>query len=319
MTVVPVPAFDKREGADMTRTLSAITLTTALFGCIAATSAEAQVTRTFVSGTGTANSSCSYTAPCRFFTQAVAALPASGGEIDVLDPGSYGQITITNSVSIVGRGWTTITATNSTAAITITGSGNVAISGVQLDGGGTGKTGISFTGGGTLTILDSVARNFASDGITVAPSVSGARVVLRNVALMNNNIGIDITPSNTASVSARNVTASANVDGVYISTASAGVSVSLDHLNASENSGYGVECVGTGANTWETSISSSVLRFNGEGDVFDNSPAESGLSLQDHNKIGNLEISSGVTAYSDGSNNITRQSGGGTLGTQSIH
>src|SRR5580692_6214945 len=116
------------------RTLSVFAVSAVLFACLLASSAQAQVTRTFVSGTGTANSSCSYTSPCRFFTQAVAALPAEGGEIDVLDPGSYGQLTITNSVSIIGRGWTTITATPSTAAITVTGGGNVNISGVQLDG-----------------------------------------------------------------------------------------------------------------------------------------------------------------------------------------
>src|SRR5580658_10882072 len=120
----------------MTKTARFSALSVTLFVCLAASAVQAQVTRTFVSGTGTANSSCSYTAPCRFFTQAVAALPSQGGEIDVLDPGSYGQITITNSVSIVGRGWTTITATPSTAAITITSTaGSVSISGVQLEGG----------------------------------------------------------------------------------------------------------------------------------------------------------------------------------------
>jgi hypothetical protein len=126
----------------MTRTVSVFAFSAALFACLLASSAHAQVTRTFVSGTGTANSSCSYTAPCRFFTQAVAAMPAGGGEIDVLDPGSYGQITIDRPLSIVGRGWTTITATSTTAAITITNmAGAVSISGVQLDGGGTGETG----------------------------------------------------------------------------------------------------------------------------------------------------------------------------------
>jgi Right handed beta helix region len=147
-----------------------------LFACLPGSPAQAQVTRTFVSGTGTANSSCSYTEPCRFFTQAVAALPSQGGEIDVLDPGSYGQITITNSVSIVGRGWTTITATPSTAAITVTGGGNVNISGVQLDGGGTGQTGISFTGSGSLTVQDSLIRNFAGNAISINSSFGNVQL-----------------------------------------------------------------------------------------------------------------------------------------------
>jgi hypothetical protein len=305
----------------MTRIVPVFALSSALFVCLLASSAQAQVTRTFVSGTGTANSSCSYTAPCRFFTQAVAALPSQGGEIDVLDPGSYGQITITNSVSIVGRGWTTITATPSTAAIAITGSGNVTINGVQLDGGGTGETGISFTGGGSLSIIDSVVRNFATDGISIANTGFNANVTLRDVALLNNTgDGISITPSITVFVSAKNVTANGNGTGVYVSAAAANAYIMMDQLSASSNSNYGVQTVGGAINwLWNLYISNSVLRFNGLSDVYNTNTETSnggGVYLFDHTKIG--VISSSVAVTSDGSNDITNV-GATTFTTLSTH
>jgi hypothetical protein len=197
-----------------------------LFVCLMTSAAQAQVTRTFVSGTGTANSSCSYTAPCRFFTQAIAALPSQGGEIDVLDPGSYGQITITNSVSIIGRGWTTITATSSTAAIAITGSGTVSIIGVQLDGGGTGQTGISFSGSsGILTVQDCVIRKFASSGIAFSPNV----------------------PENsTAQPHVSNTTLASNGGhGAYVQPSGLGfVTATFDHVQANDNADDGIGLYG---------------------------------------------------------------------------
>jgi Right handed beta helix region len=221
----------------MTRTVSVFAFSAALFACLLASSAQAQVTRTFVSGTGTANSLCSYTEPCRFFTQALAALPSKGGEIDVLDPGSYGQITITNSVSIIGRGWTTITATPSTAAITITGSGSVSISGVQLEGGGTGENGISFTGGGSLTIRDSTIRNFSRNGIDFEPgSSSSTKLYVSNTLVAENGNA-----------------------GFYLNANGPGAAVGiLNHVEVENNAGSGVQAIGTSAAITVTVADSAV-------------------------------------------------------------
>jgi hypothetical protein len=224
------------------RTISVFAFSAALFACFVASSAQAQVTRTFVSGTGTANSSCSYTEPCRFFTQAVAALPTKGGEIDVLDPGSYGQITISSSVSIVGRGWTTITATNSTAAITITGSGAVSISGVQLDGGGTGQTGVSSTGGGSLTIRDSTIRNFSTNGIDFEPnSSSSTQLYVSNTLIAGN--GSDA------------IKISANGSGA--------VSSVLNRVEMENNTICGLEAIGSSA-ALNVTVSDSVVSNSGD-------------------------------------------------------
>jgi len=74
-----------------------------VFGLLAfslpTTSAQAQATRTWVSGVGDDVNPCSRTAPCKTFAGAVSKT-AAGGEIDCLDPGGFGAITITKSLTI---------------------------------------------------------------------------------------------------------------------------------------------------------------------------------------------------------------------------
>jgi hypothetical protein len=75
------------------------TLCTALFTA----PAHAQATRTWVSGVGDDANPCSRTAPCKTFAGAIAKT-APGGEIDALDPGGFGALTITKSITIDGGG-----------------------------------------------------------------------------------------------------------------------------------------------------------------------------------------------------------------------
>src|SRR4051794_36918054 len=75
-----------------------------IFGLLAlvflpATSAQAQATRTWVSGVGDDANPCSRTAPCKTFAGAISKT-AAGGEIDCLDPGGFGAVTITKSMTI---------------------------------------------------------------------------------------------------------------------------------------------------------------------------------------------------------------------------
>src|SRR5581483_10257285 len=67
------------------------------------TLAQAQATRTWVSGVGDDANPCSRTAPCKTFAGAISRT-AAGGEISVLDPGGFGAVTITKSITISGDG-----------------------------------------------------------------------------------------------------------------------------------------------------------------------------------------------------------------------
>src|SRR5271168_2938804 len=71
------------------------------FLAFAATPASAQATRTWVSGVGDDANPCSRTAPCKTFAGAISKT-ATGGEIDALDPGGFGALTITKSITIDG-------------------------------------------------------------------------------------------------------------------------------------------------------------------------------------------------------------------------
>src|ERR1700742_1182796 len=67
--------------------------------CFGAVAAHAQATRTWVSGVGDDANPCSRTAPCKTFAGAISKTAASG-EINVLDPGGFGGVTITKSITI---------------------------------------------------------------------------------------------------------------------------------------------------------------------------------------------------------------------------
>ena len=65
--------------------------------------ANAQATRTWVSGVGDDANPCSRTAPCKTWPGAISKT-AAGGEIDALDPGGFGTVTITKAITLDGGG-----------------------------------------------------------------------------------------------------------------------------------------------------------------------------------------------------------------------
>src|ERR1700694_6051191 len=77
----------------------------ALAACVCAmtSAAQAQATRTWVSGVGDDANPCSRTAPCKTFPGAYSKT-AVGGEIDALDPGGFGGVTISKPITIDGGG-----------------------------------------------------------------------------------------------------------------------------------------------------------------------------------------------------------------------
>jgi hypothetical protein len=158
--------------------------------------AQAAASRTFVSAAGNDSNPCTITMPCRNFQAAYNAV-APNGQIDALDPGNYGSLTIIGPVSVQGHGWAGMSA-NTGAAITINSPGAndaIVISGVVLDSLGiTGTNGIVFNSGGSLTVTDCVARNFSftssgGNGILMQPTSGAMSFVITNTIVSNNNSG----------------------------------------------------------------------------------------------------------------------------------
>jgi hypothetical protein len=120
--------------------------------------------RSFVAENGNDNNYCTANASCRTLAAALA-LTNPGGEIVLVDSGSYGAVTITQPVVITAIGIDASIAATSGNALTINTSGNVTITGLNLDGGGTGNDGVLVQSVGHLRLYDMQIRNFANNGI----------------------------------------------------------------------------------------------------------------------------------------------------------
>ena len=140
---------------------------------VLASSAEAQASRTWVSGVGDDVNPCSRTAPCKTFAGAISKT-AVAGEINCLDPAGFGSVTITKSMTIVCQ-FTEGGITNpnvSGVVINVTASDIVTLKGLDINGIATGVNGINFVGAGTLHVLDTHINGSrgSGNGITFAPN-----------------------------------------------------------------------------------------------------------------------------------------------------
>jgi hypothetical protein len=186
----------------------------------AAGQAHAQATRTWVSGVGDDANPCSRTAPCKTFAGAISKT-ATGGEIDVLDPGGFGAVTITKSITIAsegaGEGGVLVSGTNGIIVNAPAGS-LINLRGLQIEGLGTGLSGVLVMGG-DVYIENCVIRNFRGNpgaGINTTASVA-ARVFVSNSTILGNQIGVRAAPTSTnAGVALRNTIIDRNLQyGIF--------------------------------------------------------------------------------------------------------
>src|SRR5205807_7908763 len=106
---------------------------------LAAAPANAQATRTWVSGVGDDANPCSRTAPCKTFAGAISKT-APAGEINVLDPGGFGAVTITKSITISSVGFEAGVLVSGTNGIIISAGATdqIVLKGLDIEGLGTG-------------------------------------------------------------------------------------------------------------------------------------------------------------------------------------
>src|SRR5215471_2838596 len=170
--------------------------TLAFVGCmlLGSSFAFAQATRTWVSGVGDDANPCSRTAPCKTFAGAISKT-ASGGEIDALDPGGYGGVTITKPITIAGVGTNASILASATNGIivNITAPGGVAdvvtLRNLQINGAGTtlGINGIRVLNA-TSVVMDNVnVFGFGTNGVI---SEGTSKVFMTGGVLSNNNIAV---------------------------------------------------------------------------------------------------------------------------------
>lgn len=181
--------------------------TSALFAVtwMFASGVQAQASRTWVSGIGDDQNSCSRTNPCRTFAGAILKT-LTGGEINALDGGGFGAVTITKSITIDGSSVPATILANQGNGITINippahrlhFDREVRIRGLSLNGAGNGSHGISVIAATKVTVEDCVIDGFKGDGI----NIGAGRLFVGNTTIRNNlGTGVNVTGGSGAAIS----------------------------------------------------------------------------------------------------------------------
>ncbi len=167
-----------------------ISITVLFLSLAASQAAQAQLARTWVSVNGLDANDCSHATPCRTFGGALGKTSA-GGEIDVLDTGDFGSVTLNKSISLIAPGVLGGVQAGSGTAITVNAGANdkIVVRGLTIDGLGTGLNGISFVAGGFLYVENCTINNFSQFGIDFAPTSGSGKLFLTDSVLRNNGVG----------------------------------------------------------------------------------------------------------------------------------
>jgi hypothetical protein len=256
------------------------TLALLIFTLTLVSVAQAQATRTWISGVGDDVNPCSRTAPCKTLAGTISKT-AVNGEMNILDSGSYGSVTITKSMTIDGAGMHAGILSSGGNGITVNIAVNVndalrtvRIRNLSINGTGscglncgtsTGLTGIRFINGSALHVENTVIDGFVNNGINVDHSLAQvAEVYVKNTSIRNIT-GNGILLQNTVAgglvlASLDNVQITNSGDGLEANSRSR---ASLRNCTISTNTGVGILTAGT--TDVEVNVDSSTVTYNPDG------------------------------------------------------
>jgi hypothetical protein len=278
--------------------------------------AHAQATRTFVSGVGNDADPCSRTAPCKTFAGAISKTFING-EIDCLDPGGFGTLTITKSITIDCTGTLGSVLASGTNGFNINIPVNandpfrtVRLRGITINGTGasgtigtrTGLKGISITQAATVILEDLVISDFSQQGVNDVRTAAGKLIIRNSVIRNNTGSGISAAGASGNTVSIDNVHSINNAFGIGTAT---GNLVSIVRSVFSGNTTAGVETDAGGLVAMDSALVS--------GNV-------TGLTNNGAMALSNSEISFNTTGISTattsfGNNRIFGNTAAGTVPT----
>jgi hypothetical protein len=276
------------------------------FILIATPLAYGQATRTWVSGVGDDVNPCSRTAPCKTFAGAISKT-AVNGEIDALDPGGFGTLTITKGITVDGKEtMASVLATGAPSGFTVNIGGGgvpaaadtqqVKIRNISINGTG-GSAGAAGSGVKGIRIL--VAKSVSVENCTIFDFQQAAgRGISDERTAANSNLYVNNTTienSGQHGIILLNANITANFDhirvynngviGLAVSGAKATVSNSVFQGHAT-NAGLEVEASGV------LDVESSVTSHNLTGVL-----AQSGATA----RLSNVNITQNGTGVNNGS------------------
>jgi hypothetical protein len=293
--------------------------------CMLTLPAYAQATRTWVSGVGDDANPCSRTAPCKTFAGAISKT-AAFGEINCLDPGGFGAVTITKSIIIsceAGTAGILVSGTNG-IVVAVAPSDIVYLRGLDIEGLTTGLAGINFIQSGALHVEHCRIRGFNSGtaaGINFAPTGAGELFVSESYLTDNGtgNVGAGVLIRPTGTGSANVVLSQLHVEnnalGIKIdSLAGTGfVHLSITDSVAAGNTNAGIAAFTTAGQGSANVLINRTTSSNNAVGVRSNGPTSVvriGSSAITGNVLG-IAISGGVL-QSYGNNQITLNNTDGT-------
>lgn len=215
--------------------------------------AHAQATRTWVSGVGDDVNPCSRTAPCKTFAGAISKT-AAGGVINCLDPGGFGAVTITKSMTIDCTGTMgSVLAANTNGVIVNSPGGWVTLRGISIEGNTTGLVGVNIIAAATVVIDNCKISQFNAGnaaGVLFGGSGGGELLVSTSAITGNGNGtlggGIVIRPTGGGVKSTINRVEANNNSNAIVSDPAAGAGVNLQIVDVitSGNTNIGISARG---------------------------------------------------------------------------
>jgi hypothetical protein len=270
---------------------------------LAAAPAHAQATRTWVSGVGDDVNPCSRTAPCKTFAGAISKT-AAAGEINCLDPGGFGAVTIIKSMTIDCAGTLGSTLASGTNGIVVNGAGIIVnLRNLTINGTGTipGTNGVRILQASQVNIEDVNIMNFRGAapngfGITILPNGALIRVYVRDSTINGNGTatsgaGINIQPTGgQAEIVLSGVELINNFRGIQINATgtAAGNSVTVVNSRIFGSADNAID-VSTNANAMNLMIEGTTIANNRRGLVL--------VGAGSATRIGNSVVASNGTAF----------------------
>jgi hypothetical protein len=282
----------------MNRILSLATIVSVVvFQLFAAAPAQAQATRTWVSGVGDDANPCSRTAPCKTFAGAISKT-AANGEIDALDPGGFGALTITKAIKIDGGGSYASVLVSGTSGIVIAAGASdvVTLRNLELTGLNTGIDGVRFISGGSLHLENLEIYGFGNAGVNIlaTPPSTSPQIYLTNVSSHSNGTGVWIQPSGVvARVSVFNSKISDNSFGLR---ADSYTLVGVKNCQITGNVNSGVQASPT-AGSATIAVDDSLIAFNFNGFIAQG-PGVATIYISNDTITSNVNRSLGTTGGS---------------------
>jgi hypothetical protein len=288
-------------------------LTSIIFIFALATITQAQATRTWVSGVGDDVNPCSRTAPCKTYAGAISKT-AKDGEISTLDPGGFGTLTITKSITVngggAGQGYGSVLSALAPQGflVNITDVNDirktVRLNWLDINGASTGTDGIRMIAGLALHIENTNIDGLVGDGVDI--NLSGANIAevyMKNVSIRNCvGNGVILNASNASGLVV------ATLDGVMMNNCGDGFEAalrsiaSLRNCTISTNNGASSAGVRVNGATSEVSVDNCAVTYNTSGVRVDSGTARVAGSLLNGNSTGLQNV--GGTLKSFGTNRI---------------